>query len=537
MKATRSAALAAVPLLLAAGGTAAQPAADAAVQCAGLRGMNIPAEAIGEPTTGADIMAAELVEGDRARGGGFCKVLGAVDPVDPSAPDINFQINLPLDWNAKAVQFGGGGYDGQLVTATGNVSFGRDDVATPLQRGYATFGSDSGHQSPSALEGSFMMNDEALANFGGLQIKKTRDVAVAVMERHYGRGPGRTYFQGNSQGGHEGLIAIQRWPGDYDGALVTHPANPFSALQLSGNRAGKALYQEGAWIGPEGVELLNTAVHGTCDGLDGIEDGLISNVAACNAEFDIEILRCADADEKECFNDAQIEALEVLNSRYEAPVELQGGATGFARWPIYEGADLYGLWGMGQRPEPSVPPTPVADFGLAVLADPMIRFAVLRDPDSNSLQFDPSRHIERIREISGLLDASDPDLSSFAGAGGKMLMMHGTTDFAITPHNSTDYYERVVGAMGQETVDSFMRYYLVPGFGHGSGRFHMRWDPLTVLENWVENGEAPGDLVTVDAREETAGRARPLCEYPAYPAYNEGADDPARAENFHCAIE
>jgi hypothetical protein len=87
--------------------------------------------------------------------------------------------------------------------------------------------------------GTFLLNDEALANFGGLQIKKTHDVAFAVMQAYYGKAPNKTYIQGNSQGGHESLIAIQRWPADYDGAIVTHPANPFSALQLSGNHLVK----------------------------------------------------------------------------------------------------------------------------------------------------------------------------------------------------------------------------------------------------------------------------------------------------------
>ncbi|HEU0221182.1 MAG TPA: tannase/feruloyl esterase family alpha/beta hydrolase [Paracoccaceae bacterium] len=531
-----AAAIALAATLVSLAGTALA-AADART-CAALRGLSIAPAAIGAPSSGADISEAEI----RALEGGaeYCRVTGHVDPVDPAAPDINFEVNLPLDWNGKAVQFGGGGYNGTVPDGTRNVAYGADEAPTPLQRGYVTLGSDSGHQSPPPpLDGRFMLNDEALANFGGLQIKKTHDVAIALIRAFYEAAPERFYFQGSSQGGHEALIAIQRWPGDYDGAIVVHPANPFTALQLSGNRAGQALYAPGAWVGPAEVELLNAAVTAACDGLDGAEDGLISHTSACAETFDVQSLRCpSGGDEGEsCLSDAQIAALDLLNSRYQAPWPLQGGATGFARWPIYEGADLYGLWGMGKRPEPSIPPSPVQDFGLAVLADPLIRFAFTRDPAFNSLTFRPEEYRDRILEVSELLDSSQADLSPFADRGAKMLLMHGTTDFAISPHNSTEYYLRIVEAMGEEKVRGFLRYYLVPGFGHGSGRFKMRWDPLTALENWVEQGIPPANLVTADAGEEHAGRTRPLCEYPAFPRLNEGATDLAAAASFTCATE
>ena len=46
----------------------------------------------------------------------YCKVLGAIAPSDPKAPPIQFQINLPADWNGRAVQYGGGGFNGVLIT-------------------------------------------------------------------------------------------------------------------------------------------------------------------------------------------------------------------------------------------------------------------------------------------------------------------------------------------------------------------------------------------------------------------------------------
>ena len=115
--------------------------------CSGLNGIAITSQAIGMPTTGAVVTSSVIVP---AAGTGvaavaeFCKVLGDINPVDPVAPKIKFQINLPSNWNGKALMFGGGGYNGVLATGLGNVPAGPSDKPAPLARGYATFGSDSG---------------------------------------------------------------------------------------------------------------------------------------------------------------------------------------------------------------------------------------------------------------------------------------------------------------------------------------------------------------------------------------------------------
>ncbi|MBB3713087.1 feruloyl esterase [Limimaricola variabilis] len=511
----------------------AQETPDAA-RCEGLRGLAIAPEKIGLPSGGADVATAVM----RSEPVTYCEVKGAIDPVDPEAPDINFQVNLPYDWNRKGLHYGGGGYNGALVTGLDPVKFNPEDAATPVERGYATWGSDSGHQS-SGLDGRFLLNDEALRNYGGEQLKKTYDVAMTVIAAFYeGAAPEQVYFQGSSQGGHEAMIAVERWPNDYDGAIVIHPANPFVGLQLSGIRAAQAFYQPGAYLSPADVERLNAAVMERCDALDGAEDGLVSNIAGCQSVFDIETLRCENGApvEGQCFGDAQIAALEVLASRTETP-PLQGGAEGFSEWPIYLGADLYGLWGMGSSPEPSNPPTPVENFGLAVLADPLIRYAILQDEEAETLSFDPTQHAARITEVSEKLDAVSADLSPFVEQGGKILLMHGITDFAIPYGNTVDWYERVVAEHGEEEVRDLMRFWLVPGFGHGSGAFQMRWNSLEALEAWVEEGTPPEGLISTDAATETAGRSRPMCEYPAFARMRDGADDPDSADSFDCVVE
>lgn len=106
--------------------------------------------------------------------GEYCRVTGTIASVDRTAPPIQFSLALPTQWNSKAIQLMGGGYDGNVVAGSGNTpgSFG---LPTPLTRGYAGFGSDSGH-SGSASEASFGLNQEALKNYLGDQLRKTRDV-------------------------------------------------------------------------------------------------------------------------------------------------------------------------------------------------------------------------------------------------------------------------------------------------------------------------------------------------------------------------
>ncbi|SFA95482.1 feruloyl esterase [Poseidonocella pacifica] len=514
--------------------TAYAQASPEAARCGALRGLAITPEEIGLPSGGADVATATY----RTEPAAFCEMTGAIDPVDPDAPDINFQVNLPLEWNGKGLHYGGGGYNGSVVTGLDQVRFNPEDTPTPLAKGYVTWGSDSGHQSV-GITAEFLRNEEALRNFGGEQLKKTHDVAMALISAFYDdAAPEHVYFQGTSQGGHEAMIAIQRWPDDYDGAIIVHPANSFVGLQLSGNRAGQAFYQPGAYMSPADVELLNGAVMAACDGLDGAEDGLIGDISGCEAAFDVTSLRCEDGtgSDGKCLGDAQIAALEVLNSRTETP-PLQGGAEGFSEWPIYLGADLYGLWGMGLSPEPTNPPSPVANFGLAVLSDPMIRHAVLKDDDANTLEFDASQHSERLTELSEQLDAVEADLTPFTSKGGKILLMHGTTDFAIPFGNTVDWFERVVAEHGEEQVRDFMRFWLVPGFGHGSGAFQMRWTSLDALEAWVEDGQPPENMVMSDAAPDTAGRSRPMCEYPAFARLKDGANDHDSAESYTCVTE
>ncbi len=114
---------------------------DATDLCSAIAASSIPASRISLPTTGAKVQSATLIGGSDPANqkGEYCKVIGQIKPVDPKAPDITWQVNLPSAWNGKLLQYGGGGYNGSIPPTTDKTTLGLDVVPTPLEQGYVTF--------------------------------------------------------------------------------------------------------------------------------------------------------------------------------------------------------------------------------------------------------------------------------------------------------------------------------------------------------------------------------------------------------------
>jgi feruloyl esterase len=526
-----------------------------AVSCASLAGMTVPVAAIGLPTSGATVSAAVPVTDTDSAGAArdYCKVTGTINPVDPNAAPIRFEVNLPASWNQRALQMGGGGTDGTVVTGLGSYTAQPATQPTALAQGFVTLGSDSGHNADKdpAFDTHFALNQEQLLNFGQFQVKKTLDTARAIMKAYYAQAPRYTYFIGGSQGGHEAFDAAQRYPDDYSGVVAQYPAYNVVNMHLGSQAQAQAIYgkQSGvasaAWMNPAKVALLVKSVANACDGLDGAADGIISNVRACNAAYTIDTvkasLRCPDGQDAgdTCLSDAQIGAVAKIASPVNFGFAFSGGSTSYPRWPILEGATFLsnhlGKSDTALNP-PIVPFDPVAGSAFQLLpASGTIKGIITQDFNTDALAFDPNAWVNRIQTASGWLDASSTDLSRFKAKGGKMLLTHGTIDDSITPYNTIAYYQKLVAANGQASVDEFVRFYLIPGFGHGNGIFLARWDSLAALQAWVERGVAPGNLVASDGNTgtATAGRTRPLCTYSQYPRYA-GSGDVNAAGSFSC---
>ena len=537
--------------------------------CADLNGLAIKAQAIGLPTTGAVVTSAAVVP---AAGAGvaavaeYCKVLGDINPVDPAAPKIKFQVNLPANWNGKALMFGGGGYNGVLTTGLGNVPAGPTDKPAPLPRGYATFGSDSGHQANAngTRDGTFGANDEALKNFASDAIKKTRDVAINIIQTRYAARVQKTYFAGGSTGGREALFAVQNFPQDFDGAIVLYPAWNAAALDLQFGRIARELAKPGAYPNRAKRKALYDAALQACDELDGAKDGLISNTSACNAAFNPstamlgnQTLRCVSGVDTgdTCLSDAQIAGYNVTNTALTLPYTLASGETtypGFNTWgtdfgnpsasPLQPTVLTLAL-GTEQpaNPMPAVKPATTTTIATSppygsTFWDQWMKYFVTRDAGFNSLSLDPQnpgKWQERIVQLTALQDTNKTDLSAFASRGGKILMAHGSHDALVSTRATQQYWQRIRAGMGTAQVDSFARYYEIPGYGHAvSSVFNAAWDSLTTLENWVEKGIAPPPQTVADTAG-VPGRTRPLCDYPGYARYK-GTGDINLAVSYSC---
>jgi len=153
-------------------------------------------------------------------------------------------------------------------------------------------------------------------------------------------------------------------------------------------------------------------------------------------------------------------------------------------------------------------------------------------------------HVDRIKQISALMDSTNPDLSAFAAYGGKLIIKEHMADYAQSPFAGIGYYQSVVAKMGQSTVDNFMRLYVTPGVAHGgAGVSGTTGEPvpqfvdlLSTLDRWVEHGESPGDLVQSSAEPDppfAATATRPMCRFPNFPRYR-GTGNPKLASSFAC---
>ncbi|WP_370709526.1 tannase/feruloyl esterase family alpha/beta hydrolase [Paraburkholderia sp. IW21] len=516
--------------------------APLAMRCVEFAGAVLPSELIALPTAGAQIEGAVMVAATapgNQQGGEYCRITGRIKALNAGTPDIRFDLNLPRRWNGRALQIGGGGYNGVVVSGTGVMPFSPDRA--PLAQGYATFGDDSGHVGDSSLA-VFGLVDEAVTNFGYAHLKKTHDAALALIARAYGRPPQRMYFAGGSTGGREGYTVMQRFPDDYDGVIANSPALNFSGVRLLGVKLGQAEYATpGGFIPPLLLAHVYQRTLAVCDRLDGAVDGIVSDVAACR-EHEAEIiasLRCAGGapSHDACLTDAQLSTLLVMRDGLSLPYRLAWDVTGYRGYNIFQGTHLTGLLGLAHQPERLPVPTFFANGYLFAQGDGYIRYFVTRDAAFDSLRFDPrqpGKYRAQLIALSQTIGAMNPDVARYIARGGKLITLQGLADEVISPNQTIAYHEALIDRFGIDQVNAFMRLYMVPGFQHGSGVFIPSVDLLGALDNWVTRGVSPETLTATDIAAATNGRSRPLCRYPLFPRYL-GKGNVNLASSFVCA--
>ncbi len=134
------------------------------------------------------------------------------------------------------------------------------------------------------------------------------------------------------------------------------------------------------------------------------------------------------------------------------------------------------------------------------------------------------------------MNAVDPDLRRFFARGGKLLLIEGWSDTAVPPKVAINYYNRVVATVGERAVRENMRFFMVPGMGHGpgtAGPINFNFDALGLIEAWREKGQVPDQLVVAQFRDGKEVGTRLVCQYPRVPTYK-GAGSQTDAASFEC---
>jgi len=440
----------------------------------------------------------------------FCRVTGSIKPTSDS--DIRFELWLPAEnWNAKFLQTGNGGAAGSIVV---------NSLADPLSRGYAVTNTDTGHQGAAGDFSWAVGHPEKLTDFQYRAVHELTVAGKAITEAHYGQAPEKSYWNGCSTGGRQGLKEAQMFPEDYDAIIAGAPASNWSPLMSL-----SILIQRNMGAGGLGVDklgLLKETAIAACDVHDGVTDRVITDPGTCS--FDPASLTCESGQSGQCLSETEVRAAR----RIYAGVVNEAGVV-----------QMPGT-GPGSEPLWAAYASPGFSIGTNYF-----RNVVVNDPNWDPATFDVDTDLARADTADGgAANAMDPDLSEFISRGGKLITYHGTTDGLISHVNSMNYHESVIEELGADAVEDNVKLYLVPGMDHcagGEGAFAIDW--LTALENWAEQGQTPGTLHAVHPASTPGGFGgpavpterftRPVCPYPEVARFN-GSGDDSDAANFEC---
>jgi feruloyl esterase len=450
----------------------------------------------------------------------FCRVLGQI------LPQVRFELSLPAQWNGRLYMFGNGGYAGEALDAPARVGIRN----AALQRGFAVVQTNTGHDASVEPLGTFAADSQKLLDYAYRAVHVTAITAKRIVAAYYDQQTRRSYFDGCSTGGRQGLMSAQRFPDDFDGILVGAPV-----LDITGTMVSYAWNQRvlaGNPITAEQLKIVADAVYGKCDMSDGVSDGVIDDPRSCGFRARTDLPLCSPgAGGSTCLTSAQIDAVEAI---YDGP-KTGGTAIGRA-WPI--GSEISAPFATGPR-SGWVPWFLAAQSNArsiqSLFGETFMQYMAFGKPDPayDWKSFDFDKDPQRMEGIRAILDATNPDLTPFRSRGGKILMYFGWADPALNPLMGVQYYQQVNQRMGSSASD-FFRLYMVPGMFHcGGGVGTSVFDAFTPLVEWVEKATVPSAIGAERHVDGKADRSRPLCPYPQAARYK-GTGSTDDAANFAC---
>ena len=456
------------------------------------------------------IQSAEKV--NDAGGKSYARVLGTI------GKEINFELLLPDRWNSRFIMGGGGGFVGSIQNV----------ARTTVMNGFATAGTDTGHQGNGLKADWAFDNMEREVNFGFMAVHRTTEVSKVLILHYYGIEPVYSYFAGCSRGGGQALMEAQRYPKDYDGIVSGAPAIYWPATGARFIRDIQVNYPDpknlnSPVITRSNLALLQSSILKDCDGTDGLRDSILNDPRDCNFKLS-SIPMCKTSNPAEdCFTDAQRDAIQAI---YD-PVSNQDGL-------IYPGFPFGGE----NEPEGWVTwitgPGAAADLNMPSLqygfGTEMFKYMVYNDPDWDYHTYDFRNFFRDTRYASAFLDAGSTDYREFKEHHGKLILYHGWEDPALSALSTLAYYESVMKA-DPEAKDYF-RLFLLPGVLHcGGGPGPDQADWVRLITEWVEKGQPPERVILSKTRNGKTVMSRPVFPYPRKAQYD-GKSDPGLESSF-----
>ncbi len=456
-----------------------------------------------------------------------CKLTGVIDArkaADGTDYGVRFELRLPEAWNARFLFQGGGGLDGFVAPAVGLSGSG----APALARGYAVLSMDGGHEGSDAR---FAADQQARLDFAYQAVGKASFAAKTLIRAYYNQRPEHSYFVGCSNGGREALVAVQRYPLEFDGVVAGAPGFRLSRAAIQEAFANRTL----ASIAPRDVhgrpdlsqalsdadlKLVSDAVLKACDAEDGLADGLISRPAACR--FTPRVLACKPGQASGCLSAEKADALEAV---FGGAKDSRGQAL-YSRFFWDSGISEPGwrMWMLGASGR-------MPALNVVLGGDSMSRyFMTPPQPARSPFDVDLDQVLAQTVQTGAINDATSTFLNSFSGHRGKLILYHGVSDPVFSAADTVDWYEDL--SRDDPASAAGVRLFLVPAMNHcGGGRATDQFDMLSAIEDWVEKGRAP-EVVQAMGGASLRGVSRPLCAYPAYARYKGG--DPNAASSFAC---
>ena len=432
-----------------------------------------------------------------------CRVAATLRPTADS--DIRIEVWLPVErWNGK-------------FQAVGNASWGGvipySSMAAATRGGYASAGTDGGHSGNTAAFAPG--HPEKVIDFGYRAVHEMTVQAKALVTAYYGDPPKLSIWNGCSTGGRQGITAAARYPADFDAVIAGAPAVNWMRLHAGRIALHQAVNRTpGHVIPPEKYAVVHAAVIASCDGADGVTDGVIENPRACR--FDPQVLACRGTAAAGCLTPAQVEAARAFYAPITHPVTGEVVMPGLER-----GTEA--SWGTLGGPQPHV--NAVEAF----------RHVVFNDPKWDWRRFNLASDVDLAdRADGGALASADPNLKPFFDRGGKLLMYHGWGDPQIPPGNTIDFFNRVLDVVGRDAVERSVQLYVIPGMDHcGGGSGTSAFNAVGAIEGWVTAGQAPARITASRVVNGVTDRTRPLCPYGQIAQWN-GTGSIDEAASFAC---